>query len=278
MARKIIIGLIITLILLAVARRLSMNRPEDLKSVSGGVTLTHRSVFEQVGEGNPILGLNISFSPDGEEDITADVVYRESARSETERIGMARTGPGTWLAELPQRDKGNSLEYAFEVDTGGGRKIRLPEGSRFLRLKYKGEVSLFVLIFHVIFMFGAFFFMVEAVMESIPVLRGTGDRKNLVSMIRWLMIFTFIGGFPLGFILNQQRFGVIWEGFPFGYDVTDNKTQLMFLFWLITVLLSWGSFTGNRKLRDRLSERGLAAAVIISFVLSLAVFLIPHSL
>ena len=157
--------------------------------------------------------------------------------------------------------------------------MRLPEDEgESLRLRYKGEVSTLVLVLHVIFMFGAFFFMVMAALCANDLRKGIGTKKLTVKMVRWLILFTFIGGWPLGFILNAQRFGPVWEGFPFGYDVTDNKTQIMFVFWLMVVLLGWGSFIGRSPETDRFGDREWSVAVLIASVLSLAIFLIPHSL
>jgi hypothetical protein len=127
-------------------------------------------------------------------------------------------------------------------------------------------------------MFGAFFFMVMAALCANELRKGIGTKKPTVKMVRWLILFTFIGGWPLGFILNAQRFGPMWEGFPFGYDVTDNKTQIMFVFWLMVVLLGWGSFIGRSPETDRFGDREWSVAVLIASVLSLAIFLIPHSL
>jgi hypothetical protein len=97
-------------------------------------------------------------------------------------------------------------------------------------------------------------------------------------MTRWVLLFSFLGGWPLGFALNWQRFGVMWEGYPFGYDVTDNKTQILFVFWFVVMLLSRRSFFGRHQGRDLAPERVYAWAVISSAVVSLALYLVPHSL
>ncbi|MBU8923481.1 MAG: hypothetical protein KOO63_16825 [Bacteroidales bacterium] len=296
MTRRIITGIIITLVLLAVARRLSMNNSEALLSSSGGVTVTHSTVFEQVGREMPVLTVRVE-PADGAH---AYLVYRvqgedmsgrgdqdndETAGSDNiVKVEMTAGENGTFSGNLPDLEKGNRLGYAFEVEvkdeeSGQQERLRLPEieGS-FLTLKYKGEVSTLVLILHVIFMFGAFFFMVESGLCAIPVFKGAEGKEMTAVMMRWLILFTFVGGWPLGFILNYQRFGPIWEGFPFGYDITDNKTQLMLVIWAITVLLSLGSFFGKGEEKDKLGRKGFAIAVLVSTILSFLIFLIPHSL
>jgi hypothetical protein len=99
-----------------------------------------------------------------------------------------------------------------------------------------------------------------------------------VAQTRWALLFTFLGGWPLGFILNYQRFGVAWEGFPFGYDITDNKTQLVAVFWLVVALMSWKSFACRRSGRDLAGPATYSAAVLIAALLSLVLYLVPHSL
>jgi hypothetical protein len=52
----------------------------------------------------------------------------------------------------------------------------------------------------------------------------------------------------------------------------------MFVFWLISLLLVRGSFFGRDIKSDTLGPRGFAFAVIVSFVVSLLIFIVPHSL
>ncbi|MCU0640254.1 MAG: hypothetical protein MUF59_10365 [Candidatus Krumholzibacteria bacterium] len=284
MTKKILVAVVITLVLLAAARRLSKNNPEDLSAAHGGVTVTHTTVFEQVGPGEPELVIGVEPSEGAvapSEGAGAEIVYRipGGPAGEVQRIPMRPGDGGSWTGRLPDFGKGKNIEYAFEVRADSATVARLPEEEgRFLRLRYKGEVSTLVLVLHVIFMFGAFFFMVMAALCANDLRKGIGTKKLTVKMVRWLILFTFIGGWPLGFILNRQRFGPVWEGFPFGYDVTDNKTQIMFVFWLMVVLLGWGSFTGRSPETDRFGDKEYSVAVLLASVLSLAIFLIPHSL
>lgn len=274
MPRKIIVALLITVVLLAVARRLSKNNPEYLVAADGDVTVSHTTVFEHVGGGRPVIEIGVS----GDDSVKAYLIYSQPSGQEVARVEMAGDGAGSYSGFLPDSGKGERLLYSFEVVTQAGRPIALPGDGSSVLLKYKGEVSTLVLVLHVIFMFGSFFFMVLAGLYAIDLLRGLGGKRSTAIMVRWLMIFIFIGGWPLGFILNRQRFGPVWEGFPFGWDVTDNKTQIMLVIWIVTILLARGSFFGIGKEKDLVGEAGFARAVILSLVLSLAIFLIPHSL
>ena len=78
-----------------------------------------------------------------------------------------------------------------------------------------------------------------------------------------LILFS-VGGMVLGPIVQYYAFGDLWTGIPFGWDLTDNKTLIALIFWILAVFM-------NRK-----QERPLYTA-LAAFVL-LLVFSIPHSL
>ena len=68
----------------------------------------------------------------------------------------------------------------------------------------------------------------------------------------------------LGPIVQFDAFGDFWTGIPFGWDLTDNKTLIALLFWILAVVMN------SKKERP-------VYTVLAAFVL-LLVFSIPHSL
>ena len=78
------------------------------------------------------------------------------------------------------------------------------------------------------------------------------------------LILFAIGGIVLGPIVQYYAFGDFWTGIPFGWDLTDNKTLIALIFWILAVIM-------NRK-----KERPLYT--ILAAVILLIVFSIPHSL
>lgn len=273
-AMRIILGFILTMVLLWVSRELSTRKPHDLAVERDGYRIEHRTVTEQVGPGGPELSLTVK----GE--VFEPVVRYSVGKGEALRtVVMTDEGGGMWRAALLEFEKGTKIYYAFELLRNGEKAARIPEKKEsFLFIKYKGKVSAVVLIMHILFMFLSFYFMVQSLWSAIGILAGYAWKAEAVANARWVLISSFIGGWPLGFILNYQAFGVAWEGFPFGYDVTDNKTQIMFVFWFVSLLLVRGSFLGRGEERDTLGARGLAAALLISFIVSLLLFIVPHSL
>ena len=275
MARRIIISILITLALLILARRLSTGRPADIELERDGVQVRHRTVTEQVGQGAP--GIEVRVTPP--EGVAVSAAYGSPRTGEWEELRFEHEGGGLFRARLPELGRGRRVSYAITVTVPGGASIRIPERpDTYVLLKYKGKASTLVLIAHVAAMFGSFFFMAMSLLGAIRILSGLEDKAGTVRAARWVLILSFVGGWPLGFILNRQTFGTIWEGYPFGFDVTDNKTQIMFVFWLASLLLVRGSFLGRGEETDRLGARGFAWAVIASFIVSLALFVVPHSL
>jgi len=274
-AVRIILGFILTVALLWMSRSLSTRKPHDLVVERSGFRIEHRTVTEQVGPGSPDLSLTVK----GDGAIEPVVRYREGKEETLRTVVMTDGGDGMWRTALPEFEKGTKIYYALELLRGGGTVARIPEeDGSFLFIKYKGKVSAIVLTLHILFMFASFYFMVQSLWSAIGILAGRAWKAEAVRHARWVLISSFIGGWPLGFILNYQAFGVVWEGFPFGYDVTDNKTQIMFVFWLVSLLLVRGSFLGRGEERDTLGARGFAYALMVSFIVSLSLFIVPHSL
>ncbi|UCF04277.1 MAG: hypothetical protein JSV33_10020 [bacterium] len=275
MTRRIVIGLILTIALLGLARRISSNRPREIIVEKGALRFYHLEVKEQVGRGRPEVRLMVEPAREGK----VYCIYRLVGEGIQHRILMQADGTGRWTASLPDLEKGRRLEYAFVMRGDGGAAVRLPEREdQFLLIKYKGHYSTVVLVFHVLFMFGAFFFMIQCLMGAIGILRGREEKLPTVRMARWVLFCTFIGGWPLGFILNYQRFGPLWEGFPFGFDITDNKTQIIFFIWIVTALLVRGSFFGKGERSDTLGRRAFGWMVVTCCIVSLALYIVPHSL
>ncbi|MCD6379303.1 hypothetical protein J7M07_02500 [bacterium] len=274
MGKRIIIGLVLTLIIFFVARRLSTNNPEYINLEENGVRVEHSTVFEQVGTGKSVIRVKVTPS----DSISVSLIYISLRDSVRKDVKMIRGDSEIWEADLPSLNKGERLKYSFVFFRDGKRVLRVPADGGFYLVKYKGDISTVVLILHIIFMFSAFFFIIETFLGALWILLSGEAIGYTIKMMRIALSFLFIGGWPLGFILNYQRFGPVWEGFPFGWDITDNKTQIIFLFWLITTFLVRGSFFGRGQEGDVIGKKQYAVVVIISFIVTVGLYLVPHSL
>ncbi|MCK4385592.1 MAG: hypothetical protein KAW52_04935, partial [candidate division Zixibacteria bacterium] len=145
-------------------------------------------------------------------------------------------------------------------------------------LKFQGHVPPYIILSHIFCIFLAIFFSVFAVFSAVDLKKGKGTLKKSVAFSLLTFIFLFMGFFPSGWSLNYYTFGVLWEAFPFGSDVTDNKGQIAFICWLVTLFLVKGTILGKNPSKNLVSEKGYSTVVIISFVITVAMYLIPHSL
>ena len=113
-----------------------------------------------------------------------------------------------------------------------------------------------ILVPHILLMFASMLF---AVYTFLLVMRRKAYKKWL-----WITVGTlFVGGFILGPLVQHVAFGPWWAGFPYGTDLTDNKTLLSFLFFMAAVAtLKWKY---NKWV------------VCLAVLFMIAVFSIPHS-
>ncbi len=274
LSKRIIIGIVLTLVIFFVARRLSTNNSEHIKLEKEGLRVEHSTVFEQVGKDSLVVGINVESS----DSLSVNLVYiclRDNVRKSV-KIGEGNSG--LWEANLPSLNKGEKLKYSFVLLRDGKRILRVPADEQFYLVKYKGNISTPVLGLHILFMFFAFFFMSEVLVGALSILLYGEEIGYTIRMTRIALSCLFIGGWPLGFILNYQRFGPVWEGFPFGWDITDNKTQIIFLFWLVAIFLVRGSFFGRGDEHDLIGKKQYAYVVIICFLITVGLYLVPHSL
>jgi hypothetical protein len=165
-------------------------------------------------------------------------------------VPMTREG-GSLIAFIPHQEPAGKVMYYISLNN-----IRLKEDPTILR--FKGAVPLWVLIPHVLFIFLAMFFAVITLLEAL-------FRRKNVYLFTWLtVIFFFVSGLILGPLMQEFAFGVLWTGWPFGHDLTDNKTLASLIIWIIALVVV------RKNHENRLWP-------ILAFVIMLMVFLIPHS-
>lgn len=127
-----------------------------------------------------------------------------------------------------------------------------------LILRFKGAVPNYLLLLHVFFIFFAMF------LSNYTLLKIVFNKNSIRLFTILTFVFFLIGGFILGPFVQKYAFGHYWTGFPYGKDLTDNKTLFVGLFWAMAVIL-------NLK-----KERKFY--IILASILTFLIFLIPHSL
>jgi hypothetical protein len=138
-----------------------------------------------------------------------------------------------------------------------GQEILLNYGEPVV-LRFKGDVPSGILIVHVIAMFTGMLLSTRAGLEAITATPRYGS-------LLFLTIFLLgVGGLIFGPIVQKYAFGAYWTGWPFGSDLTDNKTVVAVALWAVA---AWSQRFSKRP------HAWIAAAAMLTFV----VFLIPHS-
>ncbi|MBK7627494.1 MAG: hypothetical protein IPJ16_09935 [Bacteroidales bacterium] len=195
---------------------------------------------------NPSIKAKLYFKrfKSDEEYQAADFIYR------------ADTGKECLFAEVPQQPAAGKLQYYFEITDSKGTNTFFKEEP--IVIRFKGGVPAFILIPHILFMFIAMLFSTLAGLMAVTKF----PQYKIYSI--WTLALFIAGGMILGPIVQYYAFGELWTGIPFGWDLTDNKTLIALLFWILAVYM-------NRK-----EEKPLYVA-LAAFVL-LLIFSIPHSL
>lgn len=160
------------------------------------------------------------------------------------------------VVNLPIQPPAGKLEYyAIMLDDHGREVFSNVDNTAIVR--FKGSVPALVLIPHVVLMFLAM--MCSTVVALMAVFR-IGNFRFFTFITFGLL---FVGGLILGPIVQHYAFGEAWTGWPYGGDLTDNKTLIAVLFWLLAVVL-------NIKSPKRWG-------VILASVVLMSIYSVPHS-
>jgi hypothetical protein len=186
--------------------------------------------------------------------ITVDMKVEEAAAGEE------------LVAYLPIQPAAGKVEYFLELETSAG-ELRVPTTDAeepTIVLRYKDPVPAPLLIAHVV----AMFFSVLIGMRA-----GLGAlfAPTNIHKLTWITLFGMtVGGLILGPFVQKYAFGAYWTGFPWGYDLTDNKLLIMWIVWVLAAL-ALGRGAKPRAARGRV-------AVLLAALVMTGVYLIPHSM
>lgn len=172
------------------------------------------------------------------------------------RIELAREDDRL-VGRLPAQPAAGKV--AYRVYLGGDESAPPVTGAEPVILRYKDPVPAWIIIPHVLVIFAGMLLSTAAGLTAL------GKKRNPRRLVLWTVGLLFLGGFILGPLMQKFAFGVAWAGFPVGTDLTDNKTLVAFLFWIVALV-------AGRK------GRPARPFVIAASLVTLVIFLIPHSL
>ena len=166
-------------------------------------------------------------------------------------------------AYLPKQPAAGKLEFFIEINTSEG-VVRIPESSaENAIIRFKDPVPIFFLLPHILMMFFALLIGMRTGLAAIVT-------PHEVRKLAWVtLVLMTIGGMILGPIVQKYAFGALWTGVPFGYDLTDNKTLIMWIVWLAVCVLF--------VLKRPMSGKVVRSAVLVAATVMVVVYLIPHS-
>ena len=190
-------------------------------------------------------------------DIGGYIIYRRyKTADEWTRMPLIRK-EDILGGRLPHQPPAGKLEYKVVLESDDDH-LSL-SGTHPIVIRFKGVVPTAVLIPHIIIIFLAMLFSTRAGLESLD--RTSNPRKYAL----WAAGLLFVGGMIFGPLVQKFAFGTLWTGFPLGYDLTDNKTLIAMIGWIVAIIAG---------------RRGKPARgwVLGASILMLVIFLIPHSL
>lgn len=157
---------------------------------------------------------------------------------------------------LPHQPPAGKLIYRISLSKNG-ESFNLNDGHPVV-IRFKGDVPVFIIIPHVILIFMAMLFSTRTGLEFFNI------EPNYKKLVYWTFGLLLLGGMIFGPIMQKYAFGAFWTGVPFGIDLTDNKTLIAVIGWIIALIAVKKSANPKKW-------------IIFASILMFVVYLIPHS-
>jgi len=188
--------------------------------------------------------------------VKGHIEYKKYNTDDDWQITEMLVKEGKLTGELPPQPPAGKLTYKVIMNVEGQSYTLLDKP---VVIRFKGAVPAYILFPHILLMFLAMLFSTRTGIEALL------KREKALNYTLITGILLLFGGMILGPVVQKYAFGAFWTGWPFGHDLTDNKTLIAFIAWIIAYL----------RLRKDKSNRGWAVAAALILLL---VYLIPHSM
>jgi hypothetical protein len=247
-----IVAVIVTLVVSVYQRLTGPTRPLQ-KSVMIDGAITHCTLHRSHGgETDHVVTIET-----GSELVKGWVEWKRFKMQEPwMRVPMLRQ-EGFLVASLPHQPPAGKLQYRV-ILSAATEVVTVPEDEP-VTIRFKGHVPTFILISHVLTVFGAMLLSARTGLEALV------SQPRLRALTCLTLAFLLAGALVLGPTVQKFAFGAFWTGWPVGHDLTDNKAAVAFIAWLAAaVALS--------------RQKNVKTWVLAAAITTLVVFLIPHSL
>jgi hypothetical protein len=185
--------------------------------------------------------------------ITGKIFYKRFPTNEDFQSADFKYKDLKLVGYLPKQDPAGKLEYFIHLND----EINEVKTEHII-IRFKGRVPNWILIPHILFMF------IAMLISNLAGLFAIGKIDKYIFYSKFALLMLVLGGLVFGPMVQFYAFGQAWTGVPLGWDLTDNKTLIAVLFWLVAVL-------GNRK--DPKYRYTIIAAIVLFLI-----YIIPHSL
>jgi len=243
-----ILAVVITLASAYYQRTTGPTYPKKINIELSGDILEFKLPRSNVSEENCLIEI-----PVNNQNIQGEIYYKRFPTNEKFNIVKLNIEDSKLVGYLPKQDPAGKLEYFIRLSDENNMA-----STEHVVIRFKGSVPAWALIPHILFMFIA---MLISNLAGLFALRKVEKHVFYGKLTLGLLI---LGGLIFGPIVQYYAFGQAWTGVPFGWDLTDNKTLIAVLFWVVAVL-------GNRKKPQY--RYTLIAAIVL-----LLIYIIPHSL
>jgi hypothetical protein len=196
--------------------------------------------------------------------IKGALVWKRFNTKDNEMSKPMRYENGYLIAELDKQDKmAAKLQYYIQVSStqAGTQNVDqlgyVPDKNGVV-IRFRGDVPFLIIILHIIFIFA---FELMSLKTGMEFFRKEPKYKKYVF---WTLGLAVVGGLILGPLVQYYAFGEYWTGFPFGFDLTDNKMIISFAAWIAALIAIYKS-------------KKPGYWILGATILTIAIFLIPHS-
>ena len=188
------------------------------------------------------------------ENLDVNVSYRIYPGNDTLKAAEVLKEADGFVVIFPSQPPAGKIEYRIWFYNSVNKEIVYEDT---VRMRFKSPVPAFVLIPHILLMF------IGMLLSNYVGIIAFVNRQKSIRYAVYVLIAIGVGGLILGPVVQKFAFGAYWTGWPFGEDLTDNKTLFIFIVWLTAWLL-------NRKKTRRI-------LLVLAAFLTLLVYSIPHS-
>jgi hypothetical protein len=246
-----VLAFVITIASALYQRMTGPTYPASGKAVVGGTTLSYRLLrSNETDEDAPV---KVSVDGDG---VLGTVEWKRHNVAEAWNTIPMKDSARVLSAWLPRQPMAGKLDYHVLASKGGETLVLPAEGV--VTIRFKGRVPLAILLIHIAAMFSAMMLSMRTGLEFF------NPESRLRPLVLWTIGVLAFGGLVLGPIVQKYAFDAYWTGWPFGHDLTDNKTFLALLGWVVTFFML--------KKAKRPAAWALGACILM-----FAVYMIPHS-